>query len=160
MEEVLEAGKRERTPSRLGYRSGYYHRSPTTRVGKIELKVLQERQGRFRTEVFERYQRSEKALASATIEMYVAGVSTRKLKAITEELRGQEFSSASISRMVQRLDYPTRERLSRVAGGAFSDRQQPTLALNDVRTNAKRIAVHSAEARKALGGELSRDDIG
>ena len=54
-----------------------------TRVGKIELRVPQDRQGRFRTAVFERYQRSEKALVTALIEMYVQGVSTRKVKAIT-----------------------------------------------------------------------------
>src|SRR5436190_3231718 len=61
-------------------------------------------QGRFRTEVFERYQRSEKALVTALMEMYLQGVSTRKVKAITEELCGHEFSSATISRMVQTLD--------------------------------------------------------
>jgi putative transposase len=75
-----------------------------TRVGKIELRVPQDRQGRFRTEVFERYQRSEKALVTALMEMYLQGVSTRKVKAVTEELCGHEFSSATISRMVQTLD--------------------------------------------------------
>ncbi len=75
-----------------------------TRVGKLELRVPQDRQGRFRTEVFERRQRSEKALVAALTEMYVQGVSTRKVKAITEELCGHEFSSATISRMVQKLD--------------------------------------------------------
>lgn len=104
MEEAVGAGKWERSPERVGYRAGYYQRSLTTRVGKIELRVPQDRQGRFRTEVFERYQRSEKALVSAMVEMYVEGVSTRKVKAITEELCGQEFSSATISRMVGRLD--------------------------------------------------------
>lgn len=104
MEEAVGASKWERSPERVGYRAGYYQRSLTTRVGKIELRVPQDRQGRFRTEVFERYQRSEKALVSAMVEMYVEGVSTRKVKAITEELCGQEFSSATISRMVGRLD--------------------------------------------------------
>jgi putative transposase len=66
--------------------------------------VPQDRQGRFRTEVFERYQRSEKALVSALTEMYVQGVSTRKVKAITEELCGHEFSASTISRMNQHLD--------------------------------------------------------
>jgi putative transposase len=75
-----------------------------TRVGKIELRVPQDGQGRFRTEVFERYQRSEKALVTALMEMYLQGVSTRKVKVITEELCGHEFSSATISRMVQTLD--------------------------------------------------------
>ena len=50
MEEVLQAGKGERSADRLGYRSGYYNRTLITRVGKIELRVPQDRQGRFRTE--------------------------------------------------------------------------------------------------------------
>lgn len=61
MEEALGADKGERTASRLGYRSGYHNRTLGTRVGKLELRVPQDRQGHFRTEVFERYQRSEKA---------------------------------------------------------------------------------------------------
>ena len=58
MEDILGASKSERTAERLGYRSGYYTRGLVTRIGKIELRVPQDRQGRFRTEVFERYQRS------------------------------------------------------------------------------------------------------
>ena len=104
MEEVLQAGKGERSEDRLGYRSGYYGRTLITRVGKMELRVPQDRQGRFRTEVFERYQRSEKALVAAMLEMYVQGVSTRKVKSITEELCGHEFSSSTVSRIVQTLD--------------------------------------------------------
>ena len=104
MDEALQAEKGERTANRLGYRSGHYGRTLITRVGKIELRVPQDRQGRFRTDVFERYQRSEKALVTALMEMYVQGVSTRKVKAVTEELCGHEFSSATISRMVQTLD--------------------------------------------------------
>jgi transposase-like protein len=68
------------------------------------LRVPQDRQGRFRTEVFERYQRSEKALVGALTEMYVQGVSTRKVKAITEELCGHEVSASTISRMNEKLD--------------------------------------------------------
>jgi putative transposase len=75
-----------------------------TRVGKLELRVPQDRQGRFCTQLFERYQRSEKALVAALVEMYVQGVSTRKVKAITEELCGQEFSASSISAINKRLD--------------------------------------------------------
>jgi putative transposase len=104
MDEALQAGKSERSENRLGYRSGYYGRMLVTRVGKIELRVPQDRQGRFRTEVFERYQRSEKALVAAMLEMYVQGVSTRKVKNITEELCGHEFSSSTVSRVVQTLD--------------------------------------------------------
>lgn len=104
MDETVGAGKSERTATRVGYRSGYYGRTLVTRVGKLELRVPQDRQGRFRTEIFERYQRSEKALVSALSEMYVQGVSTRKVKAITEELCGHEFSASTISRMNQSLD--------------------------------------------------------
>ena len=104
MEEALQAGKSERTANRLGYRSGYYSRTLVTRVGKLALRVPQDRQGRFRTEVFERYQRSEKALVAAMMEIYLQGVSTRKVKSITEELCGHEFSSSTISRIVQQLD--------------------------------------------------------
>ena len=64
----------------------------------------QDRAGRFSTEVFERYQRSEKALVASMAEMYVQGVSTRKVKAVTEELCGHSFSASSISRMNQTLD--------------------------------------------------------
>lgn len=104
MEQALGAAKGERTGERLGYRSGYYTRSLITRIGKIELRVPQDRQGRFQTEVFERYQRSEKALVSALAEMYVQGVSTRKVKAITEELCGHSFSASAISGIVKKLD--------------------------------------------------------
>lgn len=104
MEEALGAAKSERTSERVGYRSGYYTRGLITRIGKIELRVPQDRQGRFRTEVFERYQRSEKALVSALAEMYVEGVSTRKVKKITEELCGHSFSASAISGVVKKLD--------------------------------------------------------
>lgn len=111
MNDALGACKGERTSERLGYRSGYYPRTLITRVGKLELRVPQDRQGRFSTEVFERYQRSEKALVSALAEMYIQGVSTRKVKAITEELCGYKFSASSVSGVVTRLD----EQLSQFA---------------------------------------------
>ena len=104
MQEALGASKGERTPTRLGYRSGYYSRSLVTRVGKLELRVPQDRAGRFSTEVFDRYQRSEKALVSSLVEMYVQGVSTRKLKAITEKLCGHAFSASTISQLNKKMD--------------------------------------------------------
>jgi putative transposase len=104
MDEAVAAQKGERTAGRLGYRSGYYRRKLVTRVGTLELRVPQDRQGRFSTEVFERYQRSEKALVGALAEMYVQGVSTRKVKAISEELCGHEFSASSVSSLNRKLD--------------------------------------------------------
>ncbi len=104
MSEALQAAKSERTSERLGYRSGYYPRALVTRVGKLELRVPQDRQGRFSTAVFERYSRSEKALFSALAQMYIQGVSTRKVKRITEELCGHAFSASTVSRINQTLD--------------------------------------------------------
>jgi putative transposase len=104
MTEAVGAAKSERTERRLGYRSGYYERSLVTRVGTLELRVPQDRGGRFSTELFECYQRSEKALVAALAEMYVQGVSTRKVKAVTEELCGHEFSASSISAINKKLD--------------------------------------------------------
>ena len=104
MSEALGAAKGERTLGRLGYRSGYYDRTLVSRVGKLELRVPQDRHGRFSTELFERYQRSEKALVAALAEMYVQGVSTRKVKAITEELCGHSFSASAISVINAKLD--------------------------------------------------------
>jgi putative transposase len=104
MTDALGAAKSERTTGRLGYRAGYYGRTLITRVGKLELRVPQDREGRFSTELFERYQRSEQALVATLAEMYVQGVSTRKVKAITEELCGHAFSASAISAVNQRLD--------------------------------------------------------
>ena len=104
MEETLQASKSQRTDGRRGYRSGYYTRGLVTRVGRIELRVPQDRKGQFSTEVFDRYQRSEKALVSALAQMYIQGVSTRKVKAITEELCGHAFSASTISQINQTLD--------------------------------------------------------
>jgi putative transposase len=104
MTEFLGAGPGERAEGRSGYRAGYYGRGLITRVGKIELRVPRDRNGEFSTALFERFQRSEKALVSALVEMYVQGVSTRKVKAITEELCGHSFSASAISAINKGLD--------------------------------------------------------
>ena len=104
MSAALGAEKNERSAHRLGYRSGYYPRSLITRVGTLELRVPQDRDGRFSTELFERYQRAEKSLVATLVEMYVQGVSTRKVKAVTEELCGHSFSASAVSAVVKKLD--------------------------------------------------------
>lgn len=125
MTETLQTKPGERTSERLGLRSGYYSRTLITRVGKLELRVPQDRQGRFSTQLFERYQRSEKALVSALAEMYVQGVSTRKVKAITEELCGHSFSASSISDINKTLD----EQLAQFASRRL-DEEYPYLILD------------------------------
>jgi transposase-like protein len=73
-------------------------------VGRLTLRVPRDREGRFSTQLFERYQRSEKALVLALQESYLQGVSTRKMRRITEKLCGVEFSKDQVSRMAQALD--------------------------------------------------------
>lgn len=104
MTEMLGAAPGERTEGRNGYRAGYYGRNLITRIGKLELRVPRDRSGEFSTALFERYARSEKALVAALAEMYVQGVSTRKVKAITEELCGHSFSASAISSINKGLD--------------------------------------------------------
>jgi len=104
MSQAIGAEKGERTATRVSYRSGYYSRLLNTRVGTLELRVPQDRLGRFSTELFARYQRSEKALVGTLAEMYVQGVSSRKVKAVTEALCGHSFSASAISNINKSLD--------------------------------------------------------
>ena len=88
MSELLNAESYERTEGRRGYRAGYYRRHLNTRVGMIELRVPQDRDGQFSMEVFERYQRSEKALVCSMMEMYVQGGSrARRSSAASDSAR-------------------------------------------------------------------------
>ena len=117
MTDALGAAPGERSAERLGYRAGHYSRGLVTRIGKLELRVPRDRDGRFSTDLFARYQRSEKALVAALAQMYVQGVSTRKVKAITEELCGHSFSAATISEINKGLD----EALGRFAVSGHSE---------------------------------------
>ena len=100
----LQAEPYQRTSERTGYRNGYKPRVLKTRVGRIELCVPQDREGRFSSELFSRFQRSEKALILALQEAYLQGVSTRKVTKITEQLCGTSFSKSHISQLCQDLD--------------------------------------------------------
>ena len=91
------AERYERATGRTGHRNGYKPRTLTTRVGTLELRVPQDRDGTFSTELFARYQRNEQALVVTLMEMYVQGVSTRKVAAITEQLCGTVFSKSQVS---------------------------------------------------------------
>jgi putative transposase len=104
MTSFLGADNYERGPERRGWRNGYKPRMLKTRVGELELMVPKDRDGEFQTEMFERYQRSEKALVLAMLQMYIEGVSTRKVRAITEALCGLEVSKSQVSALTSRLD--------------------------------------------------------
>jgi putative transposase len=104
MTEHIGAAPYERGEGRTGHRNGHKPRTLRTRVGTLNLLVPQDREGTFSTRLFSRYQRNEKALVLALMEMYVEGVSTRKVKDITEALCGTSFSKSLVSSLAGRLD--------------------------------------------------------
>ena len=100
----LQAEAYERTDSRTGYANGYKPKTVKSRLGKLELSVPQVRDSSFYPDSLEKGLRSERALKVALAEMYVQGVATRKVKAITEQLCGFEVSSMEVSRAAAQLD--------------------------------------------------------
>jgi putative transposase len=104
MTEHIGAAPYERTENRTGQRNGYKPRTLRTRVGTLNLLVPQDREGTFSTRLFSRYQRNEKALCLALMQMYVEGVSTRKVAEVTEALCGTSFSKSLVSSLAGRLD--------------------------------------------------------
>jgi len=100
----LGAEPYERTPERTGHRNGYKSRGLNTRVGRLRLSVPQVREGSFNTELFQRYQRSEQALINCLQQMVIQGVSTRRVRKVTQELCGLSFSKSQVSEISKRLD--------------------------------------------------------
>ena len=100
----LQAGEYERTEDRKGHANGYKPKTVRTRMGEITFAVPQVREGGFYPAALEKGLRSERALVTTLAEMYVQGVSTRKVKAITEELCGIEISAMQVSRAAAQLD--------------------------------------------------------
>ena len=100
-QQYLRAAPYERTTERQGYANGYKPKTVTTRVGDITFALPQVRDGSFYPSALERGLRSERALTLALAEMYVQGVSTRKVAAITEQLCGVQLDSMRVSRAAQ-----------------------------------------------------------
>jgi putative transposase len=104
MTEHLGAAPYERVEGCTGQRDGYKPRALRTRVGPLNLLVPQDREGTFSTRLFSRYQRNEKALVLALMEMYIEGVSTRNVKDITEAFCGTSVSKSLVSSLAGSLD--------------------------------------------------------
>src|SRR5918995_728249 len=104
MTEHMGAAPYERTDASKSHRNGHKPSALRTRVGTLNLLVPQVREGTFSTKLFALYQRNEKALVLALMQMYLEGVSTRKVKDITEELCGTSFSTSFVSSLAGRLD--------------------------------------------------------
>jgi len=112
----LQAGEYERTEDRKGHANGYKPKTMRTRMGEITFAVPQVREGGFYPSALEKGLRSERALVATLAEMYVQGVSTRKVKAITEELCGIEISAMQVSRATAQLDEVLQEWRERPLG--------------------------------------------
>lgn len=120
MTQQLQARHRQRTTTRRGERNGHYRRGLTTEAGHIEqLRVPRAREMPFLTEVFERYRRLTGSLEEAVLEMYLQGVSTRKVEAITGKLSGVKISKDAVSRIAQRLEETLSEWRTRRLDGAY-----------------------------------------
>lgn len=97
--ELVGAGRYERTAGREAYRSGHYARKLVTGAGEVELNVPKLRGATFQTAVIERYRRRETSVEEAIVEMYLAGVSTRRIEDVSELLWGAPVSSGTVSNL-------------------------------------------------------------
>jgi transposase-like protein len=105
LNDFLNALPGERTEERRGYRNGYYERDLVTGIGKLEaVQVPRDRAGGFETKVFEQYQGNDTAVNAAITEMFLKGVSTGKVAAVTEKLMGVSPSASTVSRLAHNLE--------------------------------------------------------
>ena len=101
-EKLTQAARYERNEARQGYRSGHYDRNLTTTSGDVTLHVPRLKGVSFETAIIERYRRRESSVEEALIEMYLAGVSVRRVEDVTEALWGSKVSPATISELNRR----------------------------------------------------------
>jgi putative transposase len=102
-EQLCNAGRYERTEARKDSRAGHYKRGLQTKVGQVELKIPKLREARFETAIIERYRRRESSIEEALMEMYLAGVSVRRVEDITEALWGMRVNAGTVSELNQKL---------------------------------------------------------
>jgi putative transposase len=127
MTQHLEAGYRELTPTRRGERNGHYQRNLLTPAGKIErLEVPRDREGEFVTEVFERYKRMTGDVEEAILEMYLSGISVRKIAGVTDALSRVKVGKDAVSRISRRLEEQQREWRER----SLKEKEYPYLYLD------------------------------
>jgi putative transposase len=157
----LQAEEYERTEERKGHANGYKPKTVRTRLGAITFAVPQVREGGFYPSALEKGLRSERALVATLAEMYVQGVSTRKVKAITEELCGIEISASQVSRATAQLDTTLQEWRERPLGEIsylyLDARYEKVREAGQVRDAAVLVAtgITPAGERQVLGVSVS-----
>lgn len=148
MTEHLGAAHYEHSEERIGYRNGTRIRTLYTRVGPLNLQVPQTRDGSFKTEIFKRYQRSEQAFVLGIMEMYLEGVSSRKVKKVTEQLCGTSFSKSTVSQLCSNLD----ERLNAWRNRPLNGKHYPFVIVDALFVKARRSqAIRSTGVLVAYG---------
>jgi transposase-like protein len=100
---LCNAPKYSRSPDRIDRRAGHYERKLFTKAGEVKLKVPKLREAVFETAIIERYRRRESSVEEAMIEMYLAGVSVRRVESITEALWGAKVSPSTVSKLNKRI---------------------------------------------------------
>ena len=118
-EELTNAAKYERTESRQGYRSGHYSRKLTTTSGEVTLNIPKLKGVPFETAIIERYRRRESSVEEALIEMYLAGVSVRRVEDISEALWGSCVSASTVSELNQKAYVHIEEWRNRRLSGKY-----------------------------------------
>ncbi len=157
----LQAKPYERSPQRRGQANGFKPKTVKTRLGEITFAIPQVRQGDFYPQALEKGLRSERALTMTLAEMYVQGVSTRKVAAITEQLCGVSISSSQVSRATAQLDEVLEAWRNRPLGRCpylyLDARYEKVRHHGQVRDAAVLIAVGVTEAgkRQILGVSVS-----
>jgi transposase-like protein len=114
---LCNARRYERSPDRTDTRAGSYTRTLPTQAGEVELQMPRLRKLPFETQIIERYRRGESPVEEALIEMYVAGVSVRRVEDITEALWGTRVSSSTVSELKQKVYTRIEEWRSRAIEG-------------------------------------------
>jgi putative transposase len=159
--EHLNAGPYQHTQERQGYANGFKSKTLRTRMGDITFAVPQVREGGFYPQALEKGLRSERALTLALAEMYVQGVSTRKVKAITEQLCGVNISSSAVSQAARQLDAELEKWRNRALGeypflflDAYYEQVREDGQVRDLAVLVA-VGVTSAGKREILGVSVS-----
>ena len=157
--EYIQADEYERSITRQSQRNGYYEREYTTRIGTLELKVPRTRDGDFSPTVFERYQRNEKALLASMLEMYVSGVSTRKVSKVVEQLCGKSVSKSFVSSLTKELDPMVRKWQNRSLSATQFPYMMTDVVYIKVREN-HRVVSKSCHIAVGISNDGQREIIG
>jgi len=163
-ERFLNAAPDERTPERRDYANGFKPKRLRTRLGELDLRIPQVRHSDFYPQALEGGTRSERAVKLALAEMYVQGVSTRKVKAFTEQLCGFAVSSSQVSRATAALDEhfkqwrerPLGERVYVQVDGRYEKLREGGLVIAEALLHG--LGIDREGRRHVLGVSISRSE--